>query len=76
MLGGFGQEGKCQAASKAKTTKKGSRKLCEKSIHFVPRRNKFVFGKEHATSHIQVGTTVTELAKYILQGDIWQVAGL
>lgn len=47
-----------------------------KAIHFVPKKKKIVFGEEHATSHIQVGTAVTELAKYILQGDIWQLAEL
>lgn len=65
LSGSFGEEGRCQAASKAKTSKKGCRKLRAK-------KNKFVFGEEHAASHIQVGTAVTELAKYVLQVDIWQ----
>lgn len=76
LLGSFGEEGRRQAAYKAKASKKGCRKLCEKSIHFVARKYKLVFGEEHATSHIQVGTAVTELAKCVLQSDIWQIAEL
>lgn len=38
LLGSFGEEGRCQATSKARTSQKGCRKLCEKSMPFVPRK--------------------------------------
>lgn len=50
--------------------------MCKINSFCAKKNNKFAFGEEHATSHIQVGTAVTELAKYILQVDIWQAAEL
>lgn len=40
------------------------------------KKKKILFGEEHATSHIQAGTAVIELPKYVLQGNIWQVVEL
>lgn len=56
--------------------RKAAENYVKSNTFCAKKKKKIVFGEEHATSHIQVGTAVTELAKYILQGDIWQLAEL
>lgn len=68
FFAGLGKERNCQVTPKIKTSKKGCRSLWEKWRHFVPRKHKLNIAEECTASHIEMGTAVTELAKYVLQG--------